>query len=254
MFMARRDVAQGEARDQPPDVAPLLHGLRERNLVRKNRTRLLRADNDVGVHHGVEEVVGDGQTHDVERLVAADQHHAAHERRAHVVGMRHAAQQRLALHGELHEPLDGERTSQQLVHPVDRGGRRGRARPDAAPRGDLAEHRNLDPDGASIGLEHGPHGRGNNIVVELRGKGYSAQIMDFKAREALFDADLQHVAHAVERQAHHIESATQIGHRSGSKNFYSFHGKFLFLRLTQPFFRETPGPGTRTRGRGRTDG
>ncbi len=100
----QRHVAQ-QPGHKPADVAPLRDGMRHRNLAGQHLTRLPGADHNAGMRHGVEKVVGHGQPHDVERPVAADQHHAAQHRRTYIVGMGRAAQQRFAHHGELHQLL-----------------------------------------------------------------------------------------------------------------------------------------------------
>ena len=101
----QRHVAQGEPGHQPADIAPLRHGIVQGYLAGKHFARLLGADHDVGMHHSVEKALGDGQTHDVQRFVPPDQHHAAQHGRAHVVGMGRTADERLAHHRKFHEPL-----------------------------------------------------------------------------------------------------------------------------------------------------
>ena len=141
--------------------------------------------------------------------------------------MGRAADQRLAHHGELYELLAREGAVQQFVEPVDGGSRRSRTRPDAAPGSDLLKHRDLDPHRAAVCREHGPQGGGNHIVLDVFGKVHPAQIADFQSFGPLFGADLQQIADAVERQAHHVETATQIRHRSRRENPNIFHNYFL---------------------------
>ena len=175
------------------------------------------------MRHGIEEVVGHGQPHDVERLVTADQHHAAQHRRPHVVGMGRAADQRLAHHGELHKLLAREGAVEQFIEPVDGGGRRGRTRPDAAAGSDLFEHRDLDPHRTAVCRKHGPQGGRNDVFFDIFGKIHPAQVADLQSFGALLGADLQQIADAVERQPHHVEPAAQIRHRSGGENSDMFH-------------------------------
>ena len=179
------------------------------------------------MRHGVEKVVGHGQPHDVERPVAADQHHAAQQRGTYIVGMGRAAQQRLAHHGELHQLLARERAAQQFVDPVDGGGRRGCARPDAAAGSDLFENLHLDPHRTAVSFEQGPYGGRDDVFFDISGEFHPAAVTDFESFGIFRNAHFQHVAHAVERKAHHIETAPQIRDRSRRENLNMFHTIFF---------------------------
>ncbi len=90
------------------------------------RARLGRRDLAVRVDDDDEQAVGDRQPHQVERVVAPDEHDAAQHGRGDVVGVGRPARRALAGHGALHEGVRGERASQGLVG-RDRAGRRRRA-------------------------------------------------------------------------------------------------------------------------------
>lgn len=180
------------------------------------------------MRHGVEKVVGHRQADDVQRPVPADQHHAAQQGRPDVVGMGRAADQRFAHHGELHQPFRRKGAAQQFVQPVDGCGRRGGARSDAASGRYLFENRDFDPHGLSVRFEQGRDGRGYDIVFGFFGESLPALVADRKPARTRFGGDLDPVAHAVERQAHDVEAAAQIRHRSGGENLDMFHGKIFF--------------------------
>jgi len=112
--------------------------------------------------------------------------------------------------------------------PPTRGARQSRPRPDAAAGSDLFEDRNLDPHGFFVCPEQCHHRRGNHVVLVFGGKFLPAAVADNEPPGTFFDADLQQVAHAVERQPHHIEAATQVRHRSRGENFDISHDKISF--------------------------
>ena len=92
--------------------------------------------------------------------------------------MGRAAQQRLAHHGGLHQLLARERAAQQFVDPVDGGGRRGGARPDAAAGSDLFEDLHLDPHRTAVSFEQGPYGGRDDVFFDISGEFHPAAVTD----------------------------------------------------------------------------
>lgn len=98
---------------------------------------------------------------------------------------------------------------------------------------DLFEDLHLDPHRTAVSFEQGPYGGRDDVFFDISGEFHPAAVTDFESFGIFRNAHFQHVAHAVERKAHHIETAPQIRDRSRRENLNMFHTNF-FDELNYP--------------------
>ena len=85
----------------------------------------------------------------------------------------------------------------------------------------------LDPHRTAVSFEQGPYGGRDDVFFDISGEFHPAAVTDFESFGIFRNAHFQHVAHAVERKAHHIETAPQIRDRSRRENLNMFHTNFF---------------------------
>ena len=168
-------------------------------------------------HAGIQ-VFGYGNRDQIERLIAAHQHKAAHQRRSHVVGVGGATGDFFALHGKLHQLNGLQRTAQQQVGPEHRCRRTCRAAANAAAGLYLFQEGDFKTLFAAQILQHGLQRHARRIFFGLQGHSRKfGLVLDCNARRIRF-ADQDFITRIVEGKTQNVESGGNVGNRGGGKN------------------------------------